>query len=392
MGLLSMKTMKKPTQKFRSIDQSKLKVLCDDLCDHIEDLLTYFDLEYRSNDKMISMCCPIHGGDNTGAINLYVQGDSYRGNWKCRTHGCEKIFKGSIIGFVRGILSHREHGWLKDGDDAVSFNETMDFVTRFLKKSIKDIHISKTEKDKQKFSAAISNLKINEIPTQNCVGRSTIRSNLIIPAAYYIERGYSGPILDKYDVGLCNKPNKEMSNRIVVPIYDQDHKYMIGCSGRSMHNKCDSCQSYHCPGSECPASHDRYLYSKWKHSTNFKSQNTLYNIWYAKEHIKKLGSVILVESPGNVWRLEESGIHNSVAIFGCTLSDRQKIILDSSGAMSIVILTDNDEAGAKAAEQINQKCKNTYRTIRPSISKNDIGEMSIEEINQEIKPILDKIL
>lgn len=387
-----MKTMKKPTQKFRSIDQAKLKILCDDLCDHIEDLLAYFDLEYRSNDKMISMCCPIHGGDNTGAINLYVQGDSYRGNWKCRTHGCEKIFKGSIIGFVRGILSHHEHAWSKDGDDAVSFNETIEFVTRFLKKSLKDIHISKTEKDKQKFSATINNLKTNETPTQNCVSRSTIRSNLIIPADYYLSRGYTASVLDKYDVGLCNKPNKEMSNRIVVPIYDQNHQYMIGCTGRSIYSKCDTCQSFHANERPCPAPHERYLYSKWKHSLNFKSQNTLYNFWYAKDHIKKLGYVILVESPGNVWRLEESGIHNSVGIFGCSLSDRQKIILDSSGAMSIVILTDNDEAGQKAAEQIDQKCKNTYRILRPLISKNDIGEMSIAEISQEIKPILDKIL
>ena len=75
----------------RTFESSGIKI------DHIEDLLTYFDLEYRSNDKMISMSCPIHGGDNSGAINLYVQGDTYRGNWKCRTHGCEKIFKGSII-------------------------------------------------------------------------------------------------------------------------------------------------------------------------------------------------------------------------------------------------------------------------------------------------------
>lgn len=383
--------MKKPKQTSRSIDQSKLKILCDDLCDHIEDLLTHFDLEYRSNEKMISMSCPVHGGDNSGAINLYVQGDTYRGNWKCRTHGCEKIFKGSIIGFIRGILSHHQHGWTHNGDDMVSFQETINFVTGFLQKDLKDIHISKTQKDKQKFANTINNLKKGETQTHSCVTRSTIRSNLVIPAQYYLDRGYSRAILDKYDVGLCNKPNKEMTNRIVVPIYDQNHHHMIGCTGRSIHTKCGGCESFHSPEQPCPAQRDRYLYSKWKHSLNFKSQNSLYNIWYANDYIKKYGHVIIVESPGNVWRLEEAGIHNSVAIFGCNLSDRQKITLDSSGAMSIIVLTDNDEAGEKAAEQINQKCKNTYRVIRPSISKNDIGEMSVEEIENQIKPILDKI-
>ena len=101
---------------------------------------------------------------------------------------------------------------------------------------------------------------------------------------------------------------------------------------------------------------------------------------------------ILVESPGNVWKLEENGIHNSLAIFGSSLSDRQKILLDSSGAMVVVILTDNDDAGHKAAEQIKTKCKNTYRVFHFQISKNDVADMNSEEINNEIKIPLEKII
>ena len=78
-----------------SIDQTTLKVVCDQLCDNIEDLFNYFGIEYRNNGKFYSMCCPVHGGDNPSALNIYHIGDSYRGNWKCRTHQCEKIFKGS---------------------------------------------------------------------------------------------------------------------------------------------------------------------------------------------------------------------------------------------------------------------------------------------------------
>jgi DNA primase len=114
-------------------------------------------------------------------------------------------------------------------------------------------------------------------------------------------------------------------------------------------------------------------------------------MWFAKEHILKSSTAILVESPGNVWRLEENNIHNSVAIFGSSLSDKQKMLLDSSGAMNLVILTDNDEAGRKAAEQIKTKCQNTYRVFIPQISKPDVAEMTSEEINQEIKSILGKI-
>lgn len=385
-------TMKK-TRKSPLNDQAKLKILCDDLCDNIEDLLDHFGLEYKSNGKMISMSCPIHGGDNVGAINLYVQGDSYRGNWKCRTHGCEKIFKGSIIGFVRGLMSTHKYHWEKNGDDTCSFKETIDFVTGFLKKNFSDIKVSRATRNKQQFSSAINHIK-TKVPDshKDLPSRQMVRSNLAIPAQYYMDRGFTADILNKYDIGLCTKSGREMSDRVVAPIYDMDHHYMIGCTGRSIFEKCDHCKCFHSTNSECPEDHNKYLFSKWKHSANFKSQNCLYNIWYAKSYIQKTGYVILVESPGNVWRLEEAGIHNSVAMFGCNLSDRQKIILDSSGAMSIIILTDNDEAGKKAAEQITQKCQNTYRIFCPSISKQDVGEMTIEEINNEIKQYIERII
>ena len=117
-------------------DQYKLKVLCDDLCDDIESLLDHFELEYKSNDKMMSMCCPIHGGDNPSAISLYYTGDNYRGNWKCRTHNCEKVFKGSIIGFIRGIISARKYKWEKEGDKFCSFREAVEFATSFVKRDL----------------------------------------------------------------------------------------------------------------------------------------------------------------------------------------------------------------------------------------------------------------
>ena len=143
---------------------------------------------------------------------------------------------------------------------------------------------------------------------------------------------------------------------------------------------------------DCPEDHRKYLYSKWKHSANFKSQNSLYNYWFAQKHIQETGIVILVESPGNVWKLEENDIHNSVGIFGSALSDRQKIMLDSSGAMTIIVLTDNDEAGRKAALQIKEKCQNTYRIFVPEISKADVAEMDSAEIDNQIKEYIKGVI
>ena len=59
--------------------------------------------------------------------------------------------------------------------------------------------------------------------------------------------------------------------------------------------------------------------------------------------------------------------------------------------MTIIVLTDNDEAGRKAAQQIKEKCENTYRVFIPSITKSDIAEMNPEEIETEIKKYIEDI-
>jgi len=101
--------------------------------------------------------------------------------------------------------------------------------------------------------------------------------------------------------------------------------------------------------------------------------------------------VVLVESPGNVWRLEEAGIHNSVAIFGAHLGPNQKKLIDSSGAFSIVCLLDNDEAGVKGAKKIYEQCSKMYRLYFPKFNANDIGDMNVDNVTSDIKPLITQL-
>ena len=370
----------------RSYNQNQLKILCDNLCDQIDNLFEVLDIQdIKQNGKMLVGCCPIHDGDNASAFNLYPDGENYRGNWKCRTHNCDKVFKGSIIGFVRGVLSNRKHNWKIDGDKTVSFNDTIKFIEDFLGHNLDNIKVSKSEIEKRTFASVVKHIVNNDNDNLPKISRHSIRNSLQVPSTYFIQRGFDSKILDRYDVGLCDKPEKEMYNRAVAPIYDIDHKYMVGCTGRSIFDKCLNCGSFHDPSHTCPSSEDKWKFSKWKHNYQFKSQNHLYNLWFAKKHILESSKVILVESPGNVWRLEENGIHNSVALFGSSLSDKQKILLDGSGAMTIICIMDNDDAGTKALEIIKNKCRNTYNIININISKPDIAEMNSDEIEKEIK-------
>ena len=87
----------------------------------------------------------------------------------------------------------------------------------------------------------------------------------------------------------------------------------------------------------------------------------------------------------------EAGYKNSVSIFGSSLTDEQLIILEESGILNLIILTDFDEAGKKAVEQIKRKCGRRFNYFRPHISKKDIGEMSIEQLKLELEPQLREV-
>lgn len=389
-------TNKSQAKKYRSYSQSELKRMSNLICENIEDLLSIFNVDYRKTSKMMISTCPIHGGDNPSAFNLYPYGDDYKGNWKCRTHHCEEIFMPSMIGLVRGLLSHREHGWSDDKDTMVSFNDTLIFIEDFLANK-QDTTISIDNNKGCDFVEIVDKLKnkksIDSDPgiITTIIPRSTVRKLLKIPAQYYIDRGYTKQILDKYDVGLCLTKGKEMYGRVVAPVYDENYTTMIGCTGRSIFDKCDSCKAHHNQSYRCPDKQNQWKYSKWKHSFGFKSQWCLYNYWFAKNYIQQTGTAILVEGPGNVWRLEENGIHNSVAMFGSNLSDKQLSLLDNIGCTTIILLTDNDAAGQEAKKNIIHKCQKTHRIFSPVISKADVGEMTSDEIKREIIDYLGKI-
>ncbi len=369
----------------------KLKIISEKLMLKIEELFIRFGLVLNEDDQKYVGSCPIHGGDNHTAFNLNYSGE-YVGRWVCWTHHCEEIFQSSTIGFVRGVLSHQEYNWNKEGDKTVTFPETLKFIDKLFNGEIDFSEADPEEVNKENFVNQINSVYNRERASlTNIVTRSMIKSSLSIPASYYVKRGYSKTILENYDVGTCVRPDKLMYNRIVVPVYDDTHQYMIGCTGRSVFNKCDKCGKWH-PLGDCPE--EKKYYPKWLHfPKGFKINQHLYNFWNAKKHIKKSHVAILVESPGNVWRLEEAGIHNSVGLFGDSLSDGQRAILDSSGALALILIMDNDEnkAGQKAATRITKKCNSIYNVHKVDIEQEDVGEMTVGQIQEKISPIIRKV-
>ena len=343
----------------KTLTNQQISAICNELFLRLPSLLHYFDIDFVEHPNRLAFACPIHGGDNPEGCCVFTDGMTQKGNWSCWTQHCEQEYTSNLFGFVRGCLSSKRN-------KSISMNETAAFCSNFLEKDIDELDLESNHTNTFKV-VDVFNRSVER--QESSISRAEIRSKISIPSEYYMGRGYSAETLDIFDVGECLAENQPMSGRVVVPIYDEGYNY-IGCVGRSRNEN---------------------MKPKWLHSKGFR-KSVLYGLNVAKEHILETSSVVLVEGQGDVWRLHEAGIKNAVGIFGSSINDDQLILLESSGALDVIILTDTDEAGSKAYEQIIKKCGRRFNYHRPAISHKDVGDMSTEQIKEELYPQIKGII
>lgn len=367
-----------------NLSQMQLIKISDLLFDNIESVFDKLDVKFYESSKSYIGRCPVHGGDKSSALYIYTDGHTQKGNWICTTRGCHSVFQPTLIGFIRGVLSHQKYNWQKKGDKFETFDDTLKFISDTLKIDLNKIEVNHEELEKKKFLAQ-TRWNIPMAKDKPLIKRQDVQARLSNPPRYFIDRGFSKEVLAKYDVGYCNDASKEMYQRCVVPVYDEGYNYLVACLGRSIFEKCDKCKQYHnpydikCPKCEIP---------KWKNSKNFSKKDNMYNYWFAKEHIKRSKTAILVESCGNIWRLEEAGVHNAVALFGGELSDGQEFLLEKLGVMNVTIIMDGDEAGKNHTNRIISKIKDFYNVRPIYLSSGDIADLSVDQIHRDIIPNL----
>ena len=102
----------KENKKSFKLTTEQLQVLQTKLEDRLDEIIEYFRIDVYNNYKSFYGACPVHGGDNKQALNLYKQnGDKDIFHWRCYTQHCESHFKKTILGFIRGCLSHQKYNW-----------------------------------------------------------------------------------------------------------------------------------------------------------------------------------------------------------------------------------------------------------------------------------------
>lgn len=334
-----------------------------------------FSLDLSECNRFWRGKCPLHDGDNPNSLVIYKNGHSTTGCWKCYTQGCHEKYGKSIIALIQGLLAQKYNREYNFGQ-AVHWCEDL-FKIKAEQLAEKTLDDNLTQLSKKLEYKPTSSFKITEQQFLNKLER---------PVHYFLKRNFKEETLDYFKLGYCSNPAKPMYKRVIVPHYNLDGKFVIGCLGRIIYEKCNACGNYHDENSICRVS------PKWRNSSDFPSTTSLYNYHRVAKNIKQEKIAILTEGTANVWRMYEAGINIALSCFGTNFSTVQKELLDSLGVETIIIVPDADEAGTNLVNNIKEQCKYTHNivTVEPTY-KTDIGDANIETVKKVIGPYLDKL-
>lgn len=320
--------------------------------------------------------CPVHGGDNPSALTLYLGGE-VPGLWQCYTRHCQDVFRKTVIGFVRGVLSARA-GWCHgDARVPVSFAEAVRFCSEFTGVDPDDIEIDARALERERFVSEANSWGAAPGLTHADAGPTPgqVRPRLAIPSRFFVGRGYSPAVLDEFDVGECGEPGRPFFGRAVVPVYRGGRA--VGFTARSVHGKCPECSFWHPPGT-CPGPEDPW--PKWRHSKGFHRESLLYNWDQAGPLARSTGSLLLVEGPGCLWRAVEAGCRSVAAIFGSRLSEPQQVLVEMTGLSRLHVGFDNDAAGEDGFQRVREAFRRVCKVYRLKPPGHDLGESCPESV------------
>lgn len=175
---------------------------------------------------------------------------------------------------------------------------------------------------------------------------------------YFLSRKIGFEAMDYFKLGYST-----VQNMVTVPLHSPDG-LPVGIIGRSIQGK------------------------SFKNSPNLPRNKTMFNLHRAK---REGGTIIMVESSFDAIRLWQAGYPNAVATLGGSISDINIQHLNKY-ASTIIVMTDNDNAGRALGHTIANKLKNKnilwasydYGIVYPHSAK-DVGDLTDEEIKQCIK-------
>ena len=330
------------------MDLKKIKAM---LFEEIELVLSNLGMEYEIIGDNVYSTCPAHeGSDNNRAFSLSLD----KQIWKCWTRDCQQHYDNDIIGLVRGVLSQRE------GKD-IGFKESLMWICKILNINNRDIKVEKQEEPSD-FVRMVDMFTVyddnhsKDIKLESC-------SSTIHPSEYFTQRGFKEDTLLHFEIGDCIDKSSSMAYRALIPIHNDDGSKIVAQIGRTI-------KDYRKP---------KFLFTK-----GFDKRHFLYNYHRAIHTAREKNCLFVTEGQGDVWKLFECGVVNAVSIFGKSLSTQQQDKLLKSGVTTLVVLTDNDQAGRESKTQIKRELGRMFSLKFPSLRRKDVGDMRVDSIKEEI--------
>lgn len=292
--------------------------------DIVDVISSYMPLEKKG--KNFFGVCPFHD-DNNPSMSVSIDKQIY----KCFSCGAS----GNVFNFVMDY----EH---------VDFKEALSILARRAGITLSNININnKTSKFDKYYKMYDISLKMYQNNLNSNFGKEAI--------SYLHKRGINDELIKTFKIGLATTSkdnltkvlnskdysNKELEtyglgtgygdlyiNRIMFPLFDVSNN-VVGFSGRIYNNSSSS------------------KYINTKETPIFKKGELLYNYYNAKDSVRHLKNLVLVEGFMDVIRLYSIGIHNTVALMGTSLT-KEQINLLKRLSLNICLCLDGDSAGRKA--------------------------------------------
>jgi len=328
--------------KGKTLDLNKVKEL---IFDDIDLLLESFGLEYEQVADNIFMKCPIHeGSDNPQALSISLT----RQAWRCWTRGCHEHYNTDIWGFIKGCL------------DTDSFSDVLRYVCKLY--NVDGAKVDKKDKVVPVENAFSNIVKTVSSKKELCqIQPSFCNVQTLNSSPYFESRGFRRDTLDFFRVKDCCDRTSPMRFRSIIPIDFCGHQ--VGYIARSTRD---------------------WLQPKYLFSNGIKKTDYLYNYDNALSSGQINKSLFLVEGQGDVWKLWECGVKNAVGLFGKDISGQQRKLLLKTGTTTLIVLTDNDQAGRESKIKIKRDMGRLFTLLFPKMSTKDLGNMSVDMVHKSI--------
>jgi DNA primase len=305
---------------------------------HIEDVIGEFVSLKKRGANHIG-CCPFH---NEKTPSFYVSPS--KGIFKC--FGCGK--SGNAVGF---LMEHEHY----------SYPEALRYLARKYNIPIEEEEMTEEQKERQNERDGLFHVSefaqkyFADLLYNDEMGRA-------IGLSYFHQRGMSDEIIKTFGLGYCKEGWSDFTDharrngysdlvlektgltifsedgkvydrfrgRVMFPIFSISGRVM-GFSGRVLSKEKQLAKYVNSPDSE--------IYNK---------SHILYGLFQAKNAISKANKCYLVEGNVDVVSMHQSGVCNTVASCGTSLTNEQ-IRLIKRYTPNVTVLYDGDSAGIKAA-------------------------------------------